>query len=343
MGKNKNKSKKGAYNKNRSAASDQCGGKLKSPGHKAAPAKNAHQNNGRGHGNNSGNGNGSGSGSSCSVYKRPVRFPGKYPIVDCKDFVYPSNPHYGKIIQAAYEGFALETTDDYGEDLDQQFQAALEALDEQGFYQFDMTQPAGLGTKVARTFVSRCLVGEEGMTYKYLGLRMFSHPWTAGSEGTNDAFVKIGALNEIIRDRSYLLQEKLGRSEKGTCAYNLTLINRCFPEGDMKLKKEPLFEKDGCAVSWHADSSLEHYSSIGIYHYQRHDDIQTKPWKVALRVLPNAEGPQQGKPVADSDKWAPPVAMVMPQQCLYYMLDDFNHHHQHAGSQYTNCFVFRTV
>jgi hypothetical protein len=41
----------------------------------------------------------------------------------------------------------------------------------------DVTQPLGLGTKLAPTFVRRTLVGENGITYKYLGLRMFAHPW----------------------------------------------------------------------------------------------------------------------------------------------------------------------
>jgi len=45
----------------------------------------------------------------------------------------------------------------------------------------DVTQPLGLGTKLAPTFVRRTLVGENGITYKYLGLRMFSHPWQPGA------------------------------------------------------------------------------------------------------------------------------------------------------------------
>ena len=52
-------------------------------------------------------------------------------------------------------------------------------LEAHGFYRFDITQPHGLNSRCATTFVTRCLVGEPGITYKYLGLRMFSHPWIA--------------------------------------------------------------------------------------------------------------------------------------------------------------------
>lgn len=252
-------------------------------------------------------------------------------MINIDGFVHPTHPQYQQIIQTSYQGFALETTASYGEAFDEKIQHALEALDSQGFYQFDMTQPAGLGTKVARTFVSRCLVGEPGATYKYLGLRMFAHPWTVGS---NAALLQIGELNEIVKATlCSALTSNSSRPVTGSCEYNLTLINRCYPEGDVKLKKEPLFEKDLCSVSWHADSSLEHYSAIGIYHFQRPPHTSTcsaKPWKVALRVLPNAEGPAQGKVVPMAEAWAPVVALPLPQQCLYYMLDDFNHHHQHA-------------
>lgn len=38
-------------------------------------------------------------------------------------------------------------------------------MEARGMFLFDLTQPAGLNTKVVRTFVTRCLVGEPGITY----------------------------------------------------------------------------------------------------------------------------------------------------------------------------------
>lgn len=46
---------------------------------------------------------------------------------------------------------------------------------------------------------------------------------------------------------------------RGSCRYNLTLINRCYPPSSLTLKEEPMFGTDKCTVSWHADSSLEHF------------------------------------------------------------------------------------
>ena len=129
-------------------------------------------------------------------------------------------------------------------------------------------------------------------------------------------------------------------------------------------------------MSWHADSSLEHFSSIAVYHTTSRQgagagagetpvSVPTKKsrgvtpacspedegggeghqpdasWRVALRVWPNAEGPTAGKPVppavavslAPTDPlMAPPyVAVPLLSGSTYFLLDDFNHHHQHAG------------
>lgn len=55
------------------------------------------------------------------------------------------------------------------------------------------------------------------------------------------------------------------------------------------------------------------------------------------KVHQNAEGPSAGKSkqseVAtdkDTNEIAPPVAVPLPNESCYYLLDDFNHHHQHS-------------
>jgi hypothetical protein len=166
-----------------------------------------------------------------------------------------------------------------------------------------ITTSTGLGTKLARTFVSRCVVGDAGMTYKYLGLRMFGHPWNAGELGSSASTVAVGTANramighttKLLTDRRSNATSRSSSSSKdsgstsyGSCQYNLTLINRCFPEltpkekqtatatatasantnnFNVKLKQEPLFGAEKCTVSWHADSSLEHYRlGLGLRH-----------------------------------------------------------------------------
>lgn len=176
---------------------------------------------------------------------------------------------------------------------------ALLTMDRYGLFRTDVTQPFGLGTKCAKTYVTRCLLGEEGTTYKYLGLRMFAHPWNvvahdkkqldkkksteSSSMSLEDALNQISDLNDSLTARTayHLKQLDVKRKAlkknakannnndkkttiKGRAKFDVALINRMI---DMKeLKKEPTMGDGRCSVSWHADSSLEHYSSIAVYH-----------------------------------------------------------------------------
>ena len=55
-------------------------------------------------------------------------------------------------------------------------------MEDEGLFRTDVTQPFSLGTKCAKTYVTRCLLGKDGTTYKYLGLRMFVHPWNTPTQ-----------------------------------------------------------------------------------------------------------------------------------------------------------------
>jgi hypothetical protein len=150
--------------------------------------------------------------------------------------------------------------------------------------------------------------------------------------------VAIGRLNGSLIRRTSDRLGATGKDVVGSCRYNLTLINRCYPEGEVvKLKKEPGFGRDRCTVSWHADSTLEHYSSIAVYHCTKGEGASEgdKPWRVALRVCHNAEGPMMGKAhLLEANQAsiasAPALAVPLASGSAYYLLDDFNHHHQHS-------------
>ena len=152
---------------------------------------------------------------------------------------------------------------------------------------------------------------------------------------------------------------------------------RCFPRSECVLKNEPAFEKDKCAVSWHADSTLEHFSTIGVYHCtsptttitvasnnkssnnssnsssnSSHKSttaevaaVEDESWRVALRVWYDAEGPNATRAVSSragemsaTSRIAPALAVPLPSGAAYFLLDDFNHHHQHAGAVLLWCF-----
>lgn len=170
-----------------------------------------------------------------SAYKRPNVYPESYfsslaSAVRKPGFLTPSDAMYPAVMTRCYKGAFVEDGSAYSLDFHDRFDAALRGLENNtNFLKFDITQPGGLGTKIAKTYVSRCVVGQPGITYKYLGLRLFAYPWTAGEEGATPETVEIGRLNdEMVRHTSQLLADRCDSSNPyyGSCQYNLTLINR---------------------------------------------------------------------------------------------------------------------
>jgi hypothetical protein len=136
----------------------------------------------------------------------------------------------------------------------------------------------GPGTPLAVTKVTRTCVGDPGITYKYLGLRMFSHPWTDSAAPTDTSASAVSAAytclrrqNEALDARSQRCLTKEGKG--GSTRFSLTLINRMDPTArKTDLKEEPEFGMGKVSVSWHADSSLVHESTIAVYCVHRGDD-----------------------------------------------------------------------
>jgi alpha-ketoglutarate-dependent dioxygenase FTO len=201
----------------------------------------------------------------------------------------------------------------------------------EGLYLYDSVQAGG--QKVSQTFCKRTLIGEPGSTYRYLGLRLFSHPWcnvnSDGDKADNDdavdmgyavhhqqALLQMGQLNQILQK---MTQEQLNQqlpdfSLHGSCEFNLTLVNRMAPTSEKRdLKLDPVLQAKA-SVSWHKDSGLADFSSIAIYHTLQGTEGKD-PWRVALRV-PKAKTPS--------------LAVPLPSGAIYYLLDDFNHSHEHA-------------
>lgn len=279
----------------------------------------------------------------------PLPFPSSLPYPK-KAFLRDEAPYresFQRAIDTSYEGFVVDAPDVMREHHNA-VEDALANLEAAGFFRVDVTQPFGLGTKCAKTYVTRCLVGEPGTTYKYLGLRMFSHSWrpttgttSSSSSQTNrvtDALETIGTLNAALtlRTQKHLSDLDMKRRARGSeltrgrAGFDVALINRM--ESSVGLKDEPSMGQGKCSVSWHADSSLEHFSNIAVYHIvDKEPDIHGK-WSVGLRVAHNSEGPQASRRGTDISvvSETPPLAASLPSGSTYYMLDDFNHHHQHA-------------
>lgn len=263
-------------------------------------------------------------------------------------FLTPDDEGFENLKSECYRGFVYENPKDIDDDIHECFSSSFHGLDQSGLFLYDVVQPGG--KKLSLTFVSRTLVGNSGSTYKYLGLRLFSHPWydvtgdgdedlnsniasqktTAGeslvklgySKKCAKALIKLGIINKKLRKRTdHVLQREIAPLVKdnlvGSADYTITLINKMEPTRSKKdLKNDKVHGLGKTSVSWHKDSGLNDFSSIAVYHQLENtsDDI---PWKVALRV-------------ADANVKTPALSVPLPSKSLYYLLDDFNHQHEHA-------------
>ena len=164
---------------------------------------------------------------SVSVYKRINKYPPITPLLKpFQRFLIESDAGFRHVLKNSYDGFAAETEEAFPISFHNRFLSALDGLMLLRNFKFDITQPAGLGTKLAKTYVTRCVLGEPGITYKYLGLRIFAYPWRRGEIGATPEAVAVGDLNDTLIEHTSQLLAKSGKPETGSCRYNLTLINR---------------------------------------------------------------------------------------------------------------------
>jgi len=255
-------------------------------------------------------------------------------------------------VKECYRGFTYDKPGDLSSEFHDKFSYSFNALNDSGLFLYDVVQPGG--KKLSQTFVTRTLVGEPGSTYKYLGLRLFSHPWCDVDEDGDGEVV--GSLHETQKSYGQTLLD-LGYSKKctkalcltgllnkdlslrtntilekeivpmvkdglvGSADYSLTLINRMEPTTVKKdLKNDKIHGIGKTSVSWHKDSGLADFSSIAVYHHLEEStniDERGSPWRVALRV-------------ADATTRTPALSIPLPSGTVYYLLDDFNHQHEHA-------------
>mmetsp|Transcript_2131 Transcript_2131/g.3059 ORF Transcript_2131/g.3059 Transcript_2131/m.3059 type:complete len:523 (+) Transcript_2131:140-1708(+) len=252
-----------------------------------------------------------------------------------KSFLTPRCSDFKGCLATSYQRFCWEEPQDLEETMHESFDKCFKDLE--GMYLYDSVQAGG--QRVSQTFVRRCLIGNPGSTYKYLGLRLFSHPWSLHSEHDNvkmeqveslvelgystrhaEALTQMGHLNKILMEKTEKQLDVHVPAEtlRGSSDYSLTLVNRMEPTTvKHNLKKDPILHYKA-SVSWHKDSGLQDFSSIAVYHTILGGTInEGVPWRVALRV-------------ASSKCKTPALVIPLPSRSLYYLLDDFNHQHEHA-------------
>ena len=144
----------------------------------------------------------------------------------------PGMPDFDECARACYRGFIHEQRDAGAAvqpSMLHRVDAALEALRKSGLFHHDIVLAPHKGQPMPTpTVVQRILVGNPGITYKYLGLRTFAHPWSG--EGLPPARALL-ELNETLTARTAkLLAAGQGYGRAGPHEYNLTLVNLLLPE-----------------------------------------------------------------------------------------------------------------
>ncbi len=260
---------------------------------------------------------------------------------------------FDECLKTCFEGFHYDSPDSLPSSLHRDFDSSFTGMDEGGLFLHDVVQPGK--KRLTKTSVTRTLVGDPGSTYKYLGLRLFSHPWVdvdangnsipkspaAEMNGgltlrkigypnkTASALILMGRINSDLINRSKSMLEKHVAPNVqpvglvGSAQFNLTLVNKMEPAKE--LKRETEYGMGKISVGWHRDSGLKDFSSIAVYQSLKEVNPSKNTdssWGVALRAMDGGAG----GPLPN----VPPLLIPLPSGSLYYMLDDFNHNHEHA-------------
>ncbi|KAL7542285.1 hypothetical protein ACHAXR_013212 [Thalassiosira sp. AJA248-18] len=254
-------------------------------------------------------------------------------------------------LKTSFSGFHYDSPDLLPSRLHGEFDSSFGGMEQGGLFLYDTVQPGK--KRLTRTSVTRTLVGDPGSTYKYLGLRLFSHPWVnvdkdgnamsiesndgstlrklGYSKKTASALMTMGNINSQLTERSSSMLHKHVSPNVcpvgmvGSAEFNLTLVNKMEPTATKRdLKKDISYGMGKISVGWHRDSCLKDFSTIAVYQTLKEPPLSKSndSWGVALRAMDGgAGGPLES---------IPPLMIPLPSGSLYYMLDDFNHNHEHA-------------
>jgi FTO catalytic domain len=85
-----------------------------------------------------------------SVYKRLPNLPpaSPFPLLHVDRFLIPTDKNYQKVLETCYDGFVRDEPKCFPDEFHESFQTSFTTMEKLGVFQFDLTQPAGLGTKV---------------------------------------------------------------------------------------------------------------------------------------------------------------------------------------------------
>jgi hypothetical protein len=80
-------------------------------------------------------------------------------------FVSEKDRNFEDVLRTSYIGFVHEPAREVSQAIHKNFLSAFEELERSEYFQFDVVQAGG--TQLSKTFVTRTLIGEPGITYNY--------------------------------------------------------------------------------------------------------------------------------------------------------------------------------
>lgn len=187
----------------------------------------------------------------------------------------------------------------------------------------------------SKTGVARMLVGDEGMTYFYNGVRMFAHPWLSlstmqeknhekngsgkladlVSEELDSFLLMFSKLNEALKSEATRLCPPNDADDADKHNFNISLVNYM----DSSAGEEPYYGMGNQTLAWHHDDSVQAGTTIAVYSAlgaENNTKTNTKPWKIGLKRA--------------WDIKTPGVAVTVPDGSAYFMLQELNNTHQHC-------------
>ncbi|MBN3299333.1 FTO dioxygenase, partial [Amia calva] len=213
-------------------------------------------------------------------------------------FLTPRDAGFQQLWCSRYSSLAVQRAEEGAvpRGLHEAVQAALSMLLQRGCFLRDLVR---IRERDVFTAVSRVLLGRPGLTYKYLGTRLFALPWEAEGSGSGysdrelstacQAFEELNCYfcteveSGMMRDRAKEEEEdgaagqrdslSSAQADVGTAPFcsrtqlNVTLLNYMDPAQMSYLKEEPYFGMGRMAVSWHHDEGLVPGSPVAVYSY----------------------------------------------------------------------------
>ncbi|XP_066569508.1 alpha-ketoglutarate-dependent dioxygenase FTO isoform X1 [Amia ocellicauda] len=270
-------------------------------------------------------------------------------------FLTPRDAGFQQLWCSRYSSLAVQRAEEGAvpRGLHEAVQAALSMLLQRGCFLRDLVR---IRERDVFTAVSRVLLGRPGLTYKYLGTRLFALPWEAEGSGSGysdrelstacQAFEELNCYfcteveSGMMRDRAKEEEDgaagqrdslSSAQADVGTAPFcsrtqlNVTLLNYMDPAQMSYLKEEPYFGMGRMAVSWHHDEGLVPGSPVAVYSYSCGGSADAGSaesvedgggWAVGLKVAWDIHTPGLMVPLGSGD--------------CYYMLDDLNTTHQHC-------------